>query len=140
MTEQNYLPAEDYEKLVVLARRTLWIAYCWNDHNFAAPETYATSDAKSKGFKDLKDANEWLSSLPNVESDLALVPPIKIDEVDTALRVVQKAAGRIATEAGVANNTRLQDTIPELVKGLGELVISIQTLSSRLTDISEPEK
>ena len=137
MTEQNYLPAEEYEKLVALARRTLWIAYCWNDHNFAAPETYATSDAKTNGFKDLEDANKWLSSLPNVESDLTLVPPIKIDELDTALLGVQKTAGRIATAAGSARTAKLQETIPELVKGLGELVLATQALSSKLTKADE---
>lgn len=44
----------------LLARRLLWIAYCWNDHNFDAPHLEARKTAQQHGIHTLDQANEWL--------------------------------------------------------------------------------
>jgi hypothetical protein len=48
--------------LLELARRCLWIAYCWNDHNFDAAHTYARKEAKTHGIESFEEANDWLTS------------------------------------------------------------------------------
>ena len=62
--EQYLLSADQYRKLYALAKRTLWTAYVWNDHNFEHPhkitrETCATADIKT-----FNEANEFLTNLP----------------------------------------------------------------------------
>lgn len=43
-----------------LARRCLWIAYCWNEHNFSEAHTYARKTAQELGINDFDEANRWL--------------------------------------------------------------------------------
>jgi hypothetical protein len=51
--------------LVALARRCLWIAYCWNDHNFEKPaHRYAQIEAEQHGIIDLDAANVWIAAAP----------------------------------------------------------------------------
>jgi hypothetical protein len=46
---------------VQLARRCLWIAFCWNDHNFGLrADEYARSEAKACGINTFEEANAWL--------------------------------------------------------------------------------
>ena len=45
-----------------LARRCLWIAYVWNDHNFGAAHEEARRTAEECGIKSFDDANKWLTS------------------------------------------------------------------------------
>lgn len=50
-----------HDSAVKLARNTLWLAYCWNDHNFQKrPEQYAKDVAKECGIDSLEAANDWL--------------------------------------------------------------------------------
>ena len=45
-----------------LARRTLWIAYVWNDHNFDDDiRKYARETAEECGIKSIEDANTFLT-------------------------------------------------------------------------------
>jgi hypothetical protein len=47
--------------LLKLARRCLWLAYVWNDHNFSdRPHKYAQDEAKALGINSFEDANVWL--------------------------------------------------------------------------------
>jgi hypothetical protein len=52
------------EALHDLARRCLWIAYCWNDHNFEHPQQYARNTAKLHGISSFEDAQAWLAAPP----------------------------------------------------------------------------
>jgi hypothetical protein len=47
-----------------LARRCLWIAYVWNDHNFDAAYKCARKTAEECGVHSFDDANDWLNALP----------------------------------------------------------------------------
>lgn len=53
--------------LQALARRCLWIAYVWNDHNFEPAHRYAVRTAEECGIFSLEDANRWLAQ-PVAES------------------------------------------------------------------------
>ena len=55
---------EQYEKLVILARRALHTAYVWNDHNFECARKIAEKTAKSVGINSFDDANNFIDSLP----------------------------------------------------------------------------
>jgi hypothetical protein len=43
-----------------MARRLLWIAFVWNDHNFGPAHEEARSEARRHGITSLDDANAWL--------------------------------------------------------------------------------
>jgi hypothetical protein len=45
-----------------LARRLLWIAFCWNDHNFGDAHILARREAEACGIKSFEQANEWLAA------------------------------------------------------------------------------
>lgn len=45
-----------------LARRLLWIAFCWNDHNFDAAHITARRTAEACGITSFEQANEWLAA------------------------------------------------------------------------------
>jgi len=47
-------------KLYELARRTLHIAYVWNDHNFPHPKSLCRATAEEYGFTSFDDANNFL--------------------------------------------------------------------------------
>jgi len=51
------------EALVQLARRCLWLAYVWNDHNFDAAHACARKTAEDVGIKSFEEANTWLQAL-----------------------------------------------------------------------------
>jgi len=54
------------ERLLPLARRCLWIAYNWNDHNFDfTPEQYARQEADVRGISDFNAANKFLAERPS---------------------------------------------------------------------------
>jgi len=60
------LSAPEPEQLTLhkLARRCLWIAYVWNDHNFDAAHKHALQTAEKCGIHSFDDANDWLMALP----------------------------------------------------------------------------
>ena len=45
-----------------LARRCLWLAFCWNDHNFGPAHEEARKEALKHGIDSFDAANEWLAS------------------------------------------------------------------------------
>jgi hypothetical protein len=51
------------EALVQLARRCLWLAYVWNDHNFDAAHACARKTAEDVGIESFEEANTWLQAL-----------------------------------------------------------------------------
>ncbi len=55
---------KDYQKLVALSRRTLHIAYCWNDHNNIPSHQMAKDTARDEGIESFDDANKFIQSLP----------------------------------------------------------------------------
>ena len=44
-----------------MARRLLWIAFSWNDHNCEAAHIEARKEAARHGINNFDQANEWLS-------------------------------------------------------------------------------
>jgi len=62
--ERQPLPEPVEEStLLALARRCLWIAYVWNDHNFVeAAHKYAKQEAERHGIKSFEQSNDWLRS------------------------------------------------------------------------------
>ena len=64
-----------------LARMTLWLAFCWNDHNFQKrPDQYARECAKELGIANLEDANDWLEGL-RVERPSRTLPALPAAKV-----------------------------------------------------------
>lgn len=57
------LTNSDINNVIKLARRTLHIALCWNDHNFKSYHELAKDDVLSAGIDNIEDANKWLQSL-----------------------------------------------------------------------------
>lgn len=47
-----------------LARRCLWLAFCWNDHNFGPAHEEARKEALKHGIDSFEAANEWLAAAP----------------------------------------------------------------------------
>lgn len=45
-----------------MARRLLWIAFCWNDHNFDPAHEHARKETEALGIKSFEDANAWLTA------------------------------------------------------------------------------
>lgn len=45
-----------------LARRCLWLAFCWNDHNFEAAHICARKEAEKHGIASFDEANAWLAA------------------------------------------------------------------------------
>lgn len=66
------------ETLLKLARRTLWIAYVWNDHNFGPAHIEARNTCKALGIMTFDQANEWLAA-PDVAPSAA-APVVLTDE------------------------------------------------------------
>lgn len=60
MTDQT----ANLKTMQALARRLLWIAYCWNDRNFAgSAKTYALDEAKDHGIKTFEEANAFIEQM-----------------------------------------------------------------------------
>jgi len=60
------LSETDIDNLLLLARRTLWIAFCWNDHNFGDDVTYAKSDTDRTGITSVDEAISWLKKMEDL--------------------------------------------------------------------------
>lgn len=59
-----------------LARMTLWLAFCWNDHNFSKrPDQYARECARELGIADFDGANDWLAGV-KVENPRRTLPAL----------------------------------------------------------------
>ena len=57
-------PEPPESTLIALARRCLWIAYVWNDHNFEAAHKCAKEEAEKHGITSIEDANCWIDAHP----------------------------------------------------------------------------
>lgn len=77
-----------------LARRCLWIAYCWNDHNFKSAHLYARREAEAHGIRSFEDANRWLAAAP-VPSPEPREPTARLAEsqIRSLMQVAHKWAG-----------------------------------------------
>ena len=53
-----------------LARRCLWLAFCWNDHNFGPAHEEARKEALKHGIDSFDAANEWLAAAPAHPAEL----------------------------------------------------------------------
>lgn len=80
----------------ILARRLLWLAYCWNDKHFeVSPVAFAKKEAADLGIDNLQDANQFLSDIgcePLVSCDT-------LEKIDEAYSNVRGAALRLARHA-----------------------------------------
>ena len=61
--EQAERRLDTIDKLQPLARRVLWMAFVWNDHNFTHPLDYAREEAKKAGLNSHEDAQKFLSDV-----------------------------------------------------------------------------
>jgi len=59
-----------------LARRTLWIAWNWNDHNFGPAHNYAREEAIQQGIKSFEEANDFLDKLEPIYRRALTTPPV----------------------------------------------------------------
>lgn len=69
-----------------LARRCLWIAYVWNDHNFDACHIYARQSAKKHGINSFEQAGRWLAALERKQA------AGEIEQLRTALAIATGGA------------------------------------------------
>lgn len=53
----------EYTARESMARRLLWLAFVWNDHNFEEAHIEARREAEAHGITTLEQANEWLSRI-----------------------------------------------------------------------------
>jgi dihydrofolate reductase (trimethoprim resistance protein) len=60
---QNEATDAAIDRVIDLARRTLWIAWNWNDHNFKGAHTYARETAIENGINSFEEANEFLETI-----------------------------------------------------------------------------
>ena len=51
------------EQLLLLSRRTLHIAYVWNDHNFEAAHKIARETAKECGINSMEEAEDFMQKV-----------------------------------------------------------------------------
>lgn len=79
---------EAFEQMLELARRTLWLAYVWNDHNFEAAHIEARKTARQNGIDNLEQANKWLADMPHRIDRAALAQPAKEQEPYSALQAI----------------------------------------------------
>lgn len=92
MTSPTPSPISD--QAAKLARRTLWLAFVWNDHNFDAAHTEALNACKALGINSFDEANEFIESM---ESALSTAPttgsaPEEFDAQAAAVKATQMAA------------------------------------------------
>jgi hypothetical protein len=138
------LESDDVAKLINLAQRTMWIALCWNDHNFDASHKYAKADTEGAGFTDIAQANAWLEKM---EAALA--------EHDSRMSEIYLEAGycnngdgatfdqvlsefanrRIALAAAVRERNALQNRLALVTSELAAL----QKLFERIDEESHPD-
>lgn len=78
--QSTELPAGRVDVLESLARRLLWLAFCWNDHNFDAAHKCAREEAARHGITDLDKANDWLSGRDLPETKTAGITSPKLEE------------------------------------------------------------
>lgn len=67
------------ELLKPLARRAVWLAYVWNDHNFDDAHVCARKEAVKAGVNSFDDANIWLDETGDKDKSLAIVRAEAID-------------------------------------------------------------
>lgn len=64
--QRNAELEKNQESIQALARRTLWIAYCWNDHNFGPAHLEARREAERAGIGSFEEANKFIEAMPEV--------------------------------------------------------------------------
>lgn len=60
LRRDNEALLEALKKALPLARRNCWLAYAWNDHNFAPAHKEARSECARLGITSFESANEYL--------------------------------------------------------------------------------
>lgn len=59
-TKTSDVQMSEQDKLLALAKRCLFLAYVWNDYNFADAHIEAREQAQRLGINNLEMANEFL--------------------------------------------------------------------------------
>lgn len=57
------MQADQQTALIELARRCLWLAFCWNDHNFGPAHEQARKEAAKHGIGSMDEANVFLENV-----------------------------------------------------------------------------
>jgi hypothetical protein len=66
--EQRIAELEKNQQAIqALARRTLWIAFCWNDHNFGPAHLEARKEAERAGIDSFEAANRFIEAMPEIQ-------------------------------------------------------------------------
>jgi hypothetical protein len=84
-----------------LARRCLWLAFCWNDHNFGPAHKVARKEALQHGITSFDEANEWLSTAP--------APTAEPDMIDLVFDGELPNAVFVEAEDGFGNSINVGD-------------------------------
>jgi hypothetical protein len=98
-----------------LARKLLWIAFTWNDHNFEHPEKCAVDAARECGIETFEQANAWLESITPPKS--ASVPVERLESLGVGLlQEVVVSLRSCGTHFSLANDVeRLSNQLAELI-------------------------
>lgn len=91
-----------------LARRCLWIAYCWNDHNFDAAYGYARETAKAHGINSLEDANALIEQIEQMRSEDSRRPPFAVDILGNPMREYEPGKWEVAQWPSEASDRGIQ--------------------------------
>jgi hypothetical protein len=70
--------------MLLLARRCLWLAYCWNDHNFPqmAPHQFAREEAEKLGINTFEEANAWIYKMgAAIDAQVPVQQPLTEDQI-----------------------------------------------------------
>jgi len=69
VAERRVAELEKHQQAIqALARRTLWIAYCWNDHNFGPAHVEARKEAERFGIDGFHAANAFIEEMPDIKA------------------------------------------------------------------------
>lgn len=80
-----------------LARRCLWLAFCWNDHNFGPAHEEARKEALKHGIDSFDAENEWLAAAPAHPAERK-----EQGEVQRLREMLERATKLLSAAAGYA--------------------------------------
>lgn len=116
------------EAVYSLARKLLWIAYVWNDHNFDHPYQIARKLAQEFGIESVDQANAWLDE----QAKLIDACP-KSGSEPVATLTIGEIGGEGATQAYFLDRIRDTEAFGKLPPGTYRLAVcSMQATSAEV--------
>lgn len=105
-------PEASAETTLKLARRLLWIAFCWNDHNFDDAHIEARRTAEECGLKSFEQANEWLATQPPAAPVAAVREAVPLTEAQIEQGRADYGGERFDFTAGVQFAEKFHGILP----------------------------